>query len=231
MYTIRRKENPMKVAISCTLILGMASLAHAVAAFYDFETTPATAGVAFNPQFPGSLTTLSIINTGITMTITRADNSGPEISSFDILELSTWSPGPPASWGNRALSPFNDSSQNAFVFRFSQPVSFFSIEVGDYGVDNDTLTVSGYSGNDNTSSLLDSNVVNYGLATFPTLSTGQINSAVGFQSIYVMGGSPGFQNSLYYDNVHVETATVPEPATLTVVGLGLAAIIRRRKVK
>lgn len=221
----------MKVAISCALVLGLASLANAVAAFYDFETTPATAGVAFNPQFPGSLTTLTLINAGITMTITRMDNSGPEISSFDILELSTWSPGPPASWGNRALSPFNDSSQNAFVFRFSQPISFFTIEVGDYGVDNDTLTVDGYSGNDDTSTLLDSDSVNYGLATFPTLSTGQISSAVGFQSIYVMGGSAGFQNSVYYDDVYAETAAVPEPATLTVIGLGLAAIIRRRKSK
>lgn len=31
------------------------------------------------------------------------------------------------------------------------------------------------------------------------------------------------------DNVYVETGAVPEPATLAVLGLGAAAIIRRRK--
>lgn len=59
------------------------------------------------------------------------------------------------------------------------------------------------------------------------LSTSVTGSRVDFTAVVAVANGAGGPMGAYYDNFKVEA--VPEPATLTVLGLGAAALLRRRK--
>jgi hypothetical protein len=176
---------------------------------FDFEATAATYfGVGARP---GALTTLALSASGLTMTLTRPG------SAFDIVENTGGQAGKPASFGLHSLDPFfAETSNTPFIANFSAPIFSASFDFGDYGGDTpDILTVRAFSGLNGTGSLIQ------------TL-TGGPNPVL---SLVFIGGTSDFPNSVFYDNITVSTtaaSAVPEPASLTLVGIGLAGIIRRR---
>ncbi len=183
---------------------------------FDFESQAAT-GVS-----SGGLTTLSMTNTGLTMTITR-----PGGTAFDIVD-NVAQPGKPGSWGNRSLSPFFNSSGGAFILDFSTGIDFFTAEAGDYGADSDTISIEAWSGLGGTGTLIAIAAPTYGTAAFPTIATGGGLIGGTALSIVLKGGSPGFEDSLFWDNIQA-TAAVPEPASFAILGVGALALLRRKR--
>jgi hypothetical protein len=188
-------------------------------AFYDFEGFPGTA-----PPFGGIVLGLSTTDNGITMSITRPG------SSFDIVDnTALGQTGKPASWGDRSLAPFFDTGATPMLADFSLPIYSFSVEMGDYFADSDTLlSVEAYSGLGGTGALVGSATASYGTNGFPTIITVGVTGP-GAQSVKFIGGSVDFPNSLFYDNIKV--STVPEPGSLAMLFAGAAPFgfyLRRR---
>ncbi|MCB8933387.1 MAG: hypothetical protein M9921_11380 [Fimbriimonadaceae bacterium] len=171
----------------------------------------------------GGLTSLVQTDSGLTLTISRSTGL-----TFGIQDVQGFVP----SWGNRALSPFANSSANDyFVGNFSSAVSYVTLRGGDGGGDPDILELEAYSGLDGTGTLIDLDSADYGTNGFPA-DIGVSVAGAGIQSIRFRGGSghdPNWQypNSMYIDNI--TTTPVPEPVTLG-LGIGaLAAAARRRR--
>jgi hypothetical protein len=186
-----------------------------MAAVFDFEGLTATSPPAYN----GGLTSLSLVDSGLTMSITRQAGS-----PFDVYDTTVFN-GPPASWGTRALDGFAGCSSSQFIANFSAPITGFSLEFGDYGADSDLFTLSAYAGLNGTGPLLGTTTVNYAYNYFPTVGTASLTGLAGAQSVLFIGGSPPCPNSLFYDNIIV---SVPEPSPVTLVGLGLAGLLVAR---
>jgi hypothetical protein len=179
----------------------------------------------------GDYTTLSSTVGGVTMTVTRESGL-----TFSLADTSAFSPAGPAAFGARTLSPFDDTSDRAFIFTFSSVISSFSIQLGDYGGDFDTWSVTAFNGAGGTGTNLGNTSGTWGNGDFSLgdlPQTATLNRA-GTLSVLVIGGSTDFPNSLYYDNVIVDTASnVPEPGTLLMIPSGLAALafLRRRTAR
>lgn len=214
-------NNMIRISSALARAAGLifAGSAQAATATFDFESLSTTSG--------GALTTLTLSNSGLTIVLTRPG------SSFDITDLT--STHGPSSFGARTLDPFHDHTNTPFVVTFSQPVTGVSFQSGDYDGDPDTSTLNLFSGVNGTGANLGSTSVDRtAAATFPgdvdTLSL----SAAGILSATFIGGSMTFPNSVYYDNFVIifgPVSTVPEPATLVILGTGLAALsaVRRRR--
>jgi hypothetical protein len=176
----------------------------------------------------GDYTTLSSTVGGVTMTVTRESGL-----TFSLVDSSAFSPVGPAAFGTRTLSPFGDTSNSAFIFTFSSVISSFSIQLGDYGGDLDTWSVTGFSGTAGSGTNLGDTTGTWGNGNFSLgdpPQTAALNQT-GMRSVVVIGGSADFPNSLYFDNVIVDTASnAPEPGTLLMIPTGLAALafLRRR---
>jgi hypothetical protein len=207
---------------------------------FDFENQTPTYYPDTIPSPHGKLMSLQLTAGGLGLTVTRQNNLpfdlvyDPELSSTKM----------PASWGNVSVDPFYDTTVGGLIFTFSQPVSNFSIEYGDFNGDSDTATLSAFSGPNATGTLLASPVTdNYGdqsLPVFDTLST----SGSGIDSILITGTSTTpsrsigthSEISLYFDNVVVDVASTPEPSSLvlsTTVGvlIGLGILYKRRRAR
>lgn len=211
------------------LALAVPSRPAAAQITFDFEAQAATA----LPRL-GALTSLSITESGLTITITRTSGA-----AFDIVENSaaTGQDGKPAGWALHSLDPFFDAvSADAFLVDFSMPVTGVSVETGDYGADIDDVSLLAYAGAGGSGALLgsDSGTYSGAFTSIATLSTG----VSGIMSVVLAGGSPGsFPNSMFWDNLVVldaGTPVVPEPATLALVGAlvpaaGLIALRRRAR--
>lgn len=200
-------------AVALTAIFATTDIARG--AFFDFESTPPTFVSPPDTVRPGALTLLSLTDGGLTIDIYRVGGV-----AFDIVDNSAaFQGGKPPSWGARSLDPFFDPGPSAFIANFSIPVLDVSIEFGDYGADSDTMILEAYAGPDGTGPLVAVDVVVYGTAGFPTFATASV-SGPPILSIKFIGGSSGFPNSVFYDNI---TATpVPEPTGLALLGMGLA---------
>jgi PEP-CTERM motif len=184
--------------------------------------------------------TVTSTKSGLTVTVTRAD--GANIGVQDLNSPNTQV----SDFGHRNLSNFlgpgnATSAQAALIFTFSAPITIAAISFGDLGGtfphDDDSPVVwTAFSGLNGTGVNLGSVSVAYP-ADLGFLDQGNaaIRSAVigagGIQSLTISSGgtAPG---TLYFDNLRVDTvdtAAVPEPGTLTLIGLGSAYLIRRRQ--
>lgn len=183
---------------------------------FDFES------VATTPAFAGGYTTLSMVSGGQTLVITREGGS-----AFDVIENTGGQAGKPASWGRNSLAPFFDVPGGSFVLDFSMGITFFTVETGDYGGDSDDILLEAWTGAGGTGTLLGTAGGSYGASSFTTVLTpgGFIPGTA--MSIIMRGGSAGFKESMFYDNITVES--VPEPATFAVLGIGALALLRRKR--
>jgi hypothetical protein len=189
---------------------------------FDFENQTPTYYPDTMPSPQGKLMSLQLTAAGLGLTVTRQNNLpfdlvyDPQLSAMQM----------PLSWGNVSLDPFYDTTVGGLIFTFSQPVSNFSIEYGDFNGDSDTATLSAFSGPNATGTLLASPVTdNYddqSLPVFDTLSA----SASGIDSVLITGTSSTpsrnianhSEISLYFDNVAVDVASTPEPSSLALSG-------------
>jgi hypothetical protein len=211
-----------RAALLTFVALVFPAIAVAAPITFDFESTPATFISPPDGARSGALTTLSLTVSGVTMTLTRPD------SAFDIVENSGAQTGKPAGWGARSLDPFfAESSNTAFIANFSVGIKAFSMEFGDYGGDSDSMTIQAFTGANATGTLLQTLVVPYGIAAFPTIGFGSLGGPNQALSVRFIGGSASFANSVFVDNITVEA--VPEPASLLLLGSGLAALGARMR--
>jgi len=183
---------------------------------FDFESQAGT-------EFPtGALTSLSMTDSGLTMTITRQGGT-----AFDIVENINSQAGKPASWGRMSLTPFIDANGGAFICDFSTGIDFFTVEAGDYGADSDDIVLEAWTGLGGTGTLIATANPTYGTGAFPTIASGGGTIPGTALSIVMKGGSSGFTDSLFWDNIHA--TAVPEPASFLILGIGAAALLRRKR--
>jgi hypothetical protein len=198
-----------------TLLLLSATILPATTILYNFEDRVATGS-------SGALTSLTESSSVLDLTVTRQSGT-----AFDIGNLSGSIPAS-YSWGHSTLSPFANTSAAAFIFTFSAPISSFSVQVGDFGVDYDTEILRAYTGARATGSVVATGTGVWGgqdLSAGDSPATDSV-SGTAFLSVLVLGGSKGFPNSLYYDNIMVtpDPVITPEPASMVMSLAGVAAI-------
>ena len=147
-------------------------------------------------------TTIDFNSLSVGLNIAGLDLGGVVITrGGEVVEVTSSSP---ASTGNtiRAALP-QFVSDNPFRADFTSPVSFVSVQIGDFGADLDNLFMEAYGANDlflaATSDVLGANVEN--LLTLAIAATG---------IQYVLFGSTGqFNNSVFADNLTFTQASVP----------------------
>jgi len=123
---------------------------------------------------------------------------------------------PPFATGNVAIN--NDSFADDFSGGFTQTVNSFSLAVGDDCCDLDSALLS----------VFDSAMNLLGTASFTDQASGQVLSVAANGIKYF---SVDQTSLVVFDNLTFDTQSVPEPASLALVGLGLAGLgaLRRRK--
>ncbi len=184
--------------------------------------------------------TITSTVSGLTLTVTRQDNSNIAIQDLN---------GVPTvpSFGTRTMSNFAGPSNatvadSTLILNFSAPISSATISFGDLGGfttddDDSPVILTAFSGPNHTGSNLGSASVSYPITlgfTFQgdgAIRTVTVNAA-GIQSLTLSSGGP-FPGTLYYDNIVVDTAAaaVPEPASMLLLGTGLAGVLARRVIR
>jgi len=200
-------------------VLSLSVLSHAWV--IDFEDQTAT---SFNYNYPGSYTSLDITTEGHQVSIYR---NNPAFG-FDITDNSTMPGDMPAEWGGRSLAPFG-SVVDWMVFNFeTAAINEFSAQLGDLGGDSDTIQWEAYEGLDGTGGLIQTGSLFYGTASLPsTYMTAFDVFRLPARSVRLRGWSSSSPNGMFIDNF--SNQAVPEPATMTILGLGALVALKRRK--
>lgn len=189
--------------LTAGLVACLAGRAPAASVTFDFESEPAEENV----------TSMLLVKDGLALTITRSG------ITFRVGQRI----GFPPSWGTQALSPWDTQGSayrpEPFILDFSTPITSATIDMGDFGEDQEVLTVEAYSGLGKTGALLDTDsrtLIPVGKQfDFFTLSV----AANSIGSLAVVGGGQTYPNSVFYDNITV--TPVPEPTSLASLGFSL----------
>lgn len=190
----------------------------------------ASAQVSFTYDFafgPGAFTGFN--TSGFPINITsgwQPVGAGPSAHTFFTDDLTGL--GGPATWGTRSLLP-STTTADPMQLTFDLPLSFVSIEASDFGADDDVLSLWAFDGPEGTGNMVGSHVLNRS-ASMQILDIQTLFVASGsynIRSIRFSGVGISNVNNVYFDNLSMRA--VPEPATLAALGLGVAALLRRRR--
>lgn len=197
------------------LAASIAPVARSEIVEFDFESMPG------NSDSAGGDFTALFLNAGdLYAVITRTSGERFTVWNSEGRDV-------PAEWGRRHLSPaFNFAEDDYLVMTFSEPVRRVSIELGDYGQDNDLAELFAYSEMHAQGELVDSSWDTLGDDDIryddPTML--RVDAAEGEEiwSIRFRGGRSPFYQSTYIDNIRVDTVPAPASAgVLAVLGLSM----------
>ncbi len=220
-----------RVSLTLAVLFTSAGAASADSVLFGFEEYAGVSGA------PGTYSTLVYSKGGVTLEFTRMFGpANPSGTRFDIENLSPFNR--PATWGNKALSPFFNASQNdwfvASITAAPGAVTSIRMEYGDYGGDTGNARLVVLDGLYGTGAQLSSQSQawngNFNLGSAPGFFT---YSGTGIQSFAFRGeeGVSGFPNSLYWDNFLIEfdSTIIPLPSAGLLAGAGLLVIPLSRR--
>lgn len=192
---------------------------------FDFEECAATSERFVHP---GGHEFLECSVGMITMFVTRSD-----LEPFDVIEVTQ--PAFAPQWGTRALDPWfgwETPTDNWFIASFSLPLTYVRLQFTDFGQDSDTACLMAYSSLFGLGDFIGDATAPWGTASSPGFVTLEYNAPAdeSFMSVMFRGYSTVLSNSMYVDNIAVESIIIPEPASASVLGVGLCLLaVRRRK--
>lgn len=191
---------------------------------FDFESIDLGGDGNFPTSGPAILT-----DQGLTMTITHENDLGFAFNRRSGVLFTS-------SFGFQAFSAFGDSTgqtrfdSGAFILDFDSAIDSISVDMGDFGVEQDDLLIQGFSGQGASGTMIAQDTGVIPAANGFLFDTVQISGA-GMRSVRIIGGSPDIPNSVFYDNITVNVTAVPEPGVLSslMALTGVIATMRRRR--